>query len=240
VKKALATILAVLAVDQGIKLWIKSTFYYGDRKPLIENWLDLQFVENPGMAFGWMIPGDAGKLILSIFRILVVIGIGYYLWKIIKQKAHWGYIISVSLIVAGALGNIIDSAVYGLLFNIGSKYNAEINDYVAYHDLAQMNGAGYAPFLMGNVVDMFHFTKVVHFPNWFPVWGGQTRELFPPVFNIADSAITMGIIVILLFQKRFFPQKETIATAQPAESPAASDFQEIPETPSENPAEQSA
>lgn len=207
-KKALFTILSVLILDQAIKIWVKLNFYYGDGRNIIENWFDLQFVENPGMAFGWMIPGNAGKLTLSIFRIIVVSGIGWYLYKLIKQKVHWGYIISVSLIVAGALGNILDSAFYGLIFNTGARYDAQINDYVMYHGKAVMDGSGYAPFLMGNVVDMFHFTKVVHFPEWVPIWGGQTRELFPPVFNLADSAITSGIILIMLFQKTFFAQNE--------------------------------
>lgn len=207
-KKALFTILSVLLLDQWIKIWIKTTFYYGQPKTIVPGWLDLQFVENPGMAFGWMIPGDGGKLALSIFRIIVVAGIAYYLWKLIRQKAHTGYILCVSLIIAGALGNIIDSAVYGLIFDKGSLYDPDIQDYGMYHGLAVTGNGGYAPFLMGNVVDMFHITKQVSFPEWFPIWGGQTREIFPPVFNVADSSITLGIILILIWQRSFFQSLE--------------------------------
>lgn len=196
-------------------------FHYGDSLTLIPGWFNLQFVENPGMAFGWMLPGNAGKLTLSIFRILVVSGIGYYLYKLIRQKAHQGFIVCVSLIVAGALGNIIDSAVYGLIFDKGTTLDKQYGDYAMYFGLAKMNGNGYAPFLMGNVVDMFHFCKQVTFPEWFPFWGGQTREVFPPVFNVADSSITLGIIGIMIWQKKFFKEtgpKETLSTEKLSET----------------------
>lgn len=179
-----------------MKVWVKLNFHYGESLPIIDGWFNLQFVENPGMAFGWMIPGDAGKLTLSIFRILVVSGISFYLWKQIKEKAHKGYIICVSLIVAGALGNIVDSAVYGVIFDRGSRFDPNLLDYTMYHGKAVVGG-GYAAPLMGNVVDMLHFTKTI-------TWNGRTIELFPPVFNVADAAITSGIILILLFQRRFF------------------------------------
>ena len=205
-KKALLTILTILALDQWLKVWVKLNFAYGEARPLIPGWFELQFVENPGMAFGWIIPGTGGKLALSIFRILVVSGIVWYLWKNIKRGAHWGYVICISFIVAGALGNILDSAVYGLIFDKG----AAIDGGHGYFGVATTaEGTGYAKFLMGNVVDMFHFTKIVSFPQWFPFWGGETREIFPPVFNIADSSITAGIILILIFQKRFFGKKKT-------------------------------
>lgn len=206
-KKALLTIFTILVLDQWLKLWVKLNFHYGESVTLIPGWFDLQFVENPGMAFGWMLPGQSGKLVLSIFRILVVTGISWYLVKLVKQKAHWGYIMCVSLIIAGALGNIIDSAVYGLLFDRGSTYDPEIGDYTMYFGKALMNGEGYAQPLMGNVVDMFHFTKRITI-------GGVSREIFPPVFNIADASISFGIIIILFFQKRFFP-KEIVAPATP-------------------------
>lgn len=215
VKKALATILSVLILDQWVKIWIKTTFYYGQPKTIIPGWFDLQFVENPGMAFGWMIPGDGGKLLLSIFRIIVVAGISWYLIKIIREKAHTGLIICISLIIAGALGNILDSAFYGLIFDKGSLYDADINDYTMYHGIAAMNGQGYAPFLMGNVVDMFHFAKEVTYPEWFPFVGGRTREIFPPVFNLADASITCGILIILLRQKKFFPANTSQETTSP-------------------------
>lgn len=226
-KKALLTILGILVLDQWLKIWVKLNFYYGESKTLIPGWFDLQFVENPGMAFGWMLPGESGKLILSIFRVLVVAGISVYLFKLIKQKAHWGYVMCVSMIVAGALGNIIDSAVYGFLFDRGSTFDAELNDFTMYFGKAQMNYEGYAKPLMGNVVDMFHFTKRLS-------WGGSSHELFPPIFNVADSSITAGIIIILLFQRRFFNKKEelspseNIADASPSVSTDTSDHVESP------------
>ena len=206
-KKAIITILLVLVADQWLKLWIKLHFHYGETRPLIPGWFDLQFVENPGMAFGWMIPGDAGKLTLSIFRIVVVFVIIYYLLKFIREKAHTGLVISMALIIAGALGNIIDSAAYGLMFDKGSRFDADVGDYTMYFGKAQLSSEGYAPFLMGNVVDMLHFSKAITI-------GGKTREIFPPVFNIADSSITAGILLILFFQKRFFRHKEEEVTQE--------------------------
>ncbi len=221
-KKAIFTILGVLILDQWLKIWVKLNFHYGDYKTIIPGWFDLQFVENPGMAFGWMIPGDGGKLILTIFRIIVVTGISWYLVKMIRQKAHWGYIISVSLIIAGAAGNIIDSLVYGLIFDRGSTFDADIGDYTMYFGKAVFtNSEGYASALKGNVVDMFHFTKRIE-------WGGRSREIFPPVFNVADSAITAGIILILLFQRRFFTKKESAPSEETPEihSSANEEFNE--------------
>lgn len=202
------TILSVLTLDQALKLWVKMNFLYGENLELIPGTLDLQFVENPGMAFGWMFPGTTGKLALSIFRIIVVGGIFYYVYTLLKKKTHKGFLFSLALIIAGALGNIIDSAAYGLIFDRGSVYDAHYQDYIAYSGIAEANGGGYAPFLMGNVVDMIHLTTEITYPSWSPIHAGQTRELFPPVFNIADSAITVGIILILLFQKRFFREEE--------------------------------
>jgi signal peptidase II len=182
---------------------VKLNFHYGESKTVIPGWLDLQFVENPGMAFGWMIPGDAGKLTLSVFRLLVVSGIAWYLYRLIKEKAHWGYGVCVSMIVSGALGNIIDSLAYGGMFDRGSMYDPDFNDYTMYFGKAELNCEGYAKPLMGNVVDMFHFTA-----RW--PWGEphERSEIFPPIFNVADAAITVGIILIMLFQRKFFPKKE--------------------------------
>jgi signal peptidase II len=200
-KKALLTIFTVLVLDQLLKIWVKLNFHYGESQTIIPGWLDLQFVENPGMAFGWMIPGDAGKLTLSIFRLVVVTGIAWYLYRLIKERAHWGYVVCVSLIVAGAMGNIVDSLAYGLMFDRGSTYDPDFNDYTMYFGKAELNYEGYAKPLMGNVVDMFHFTA-----RW--PWGDSRTEIFPPIFNIADASITVGIILIMLFQRRFFPKKE--------------------------------
>lgn len=202
-KKALLTILTIITLDQILKIWVKLNFHYGESRTIIPGWLDLQFVENPGMAFGWMIPGEAGKLTLSIFRLIVVSGITWYLYRLIKEKAHWGYVVCVSMIVSGALGNIIDSLAYGGMFDRGSMYDPDFNDYTMYFGKAELNYEGYAKPLMGNVVDMFHFTA-----RW--PWGEPHRrsEIFPPIFNVADAAITVGIILIMLFQRKFFPKKE--------------------------------
>lgn len=220
-RTVLITILSVLFFDQWLKLWVKTSFYYGEAVELIPGWFELQFVENPGMAFGWVLPGAAGKLTLSIFRIAVVIAISFYLLRLIKQGAHKGYVFCISLIIAGALGNIIDSAVYGRLFDIGAPYDNS----GGYIGLAQMNGKGYAPVLMGNVVDMFHISKTISI-------NGHTREIFPPVFNLADTAITTGIIIILLFQRAFFRRKpdEPVASETPtAEGPV--ETQAVPPAP---------
>jgi len=214
-KKALLTIFTVLVLDQILKIWVKLNFHYGESQTIIPGWLDLQFVENPGMAFGWMIPGDAGKLTLSIFRLVVVTGIAWYLYRLIKEKAHWGYVVCVSLIVAGAMGNIVDSLAYGLMFDRGSTYDPDFNDYTMYFGKAELNYEGYAKPLMGNVVDMFHFTA-----RW--PWGDSRTEIFPPIFNIADASITVGIILIMLFQRRFFPKKEERSETDQIDS-AASD-----------------
>lgn len=222
-KKALFTIFTVIILDQILKIWVKLNFHYGESQSLIPGWLDLQFVENPGMAFGWMIPGEAGKLTLSIFRLIVVSGISWYLYRLVKEKAHWGYVVCVSLIVAGAMGNIIDSLAYGLMFDRGSMYDAELNDYTMYFGKAEMNYEGYAQPLMGNVVDMFHFTA-----RW--PWGEPHAhpEIFPPIFNIADASITIGIVLIMLFQRRFFPKKDELVEEElePTTASAAPDSEQ--------------
>lgn len=207
-RKVLLIILSVVALDQLLKIWIKLNFLYGENVELIPGWLDLQFVENPGMAFGWMFPGTSGKLALSIFRIIVVTSIIIYIYKLTKKKTHPGYLFCLSLIVAGALGNIIDSAVYGMCFDKGSTFDSHFQDYTAYSDTAAFSSQGYAPFLMGNVVDMIHITKEIDFPSWSPMHAGERAELFPPIFNIADAAISVGIILILLFQRRFFREED--------------------------------
>jgi signal peptidase II len=217
-KKAIFTILFFLILDQSLKIWVKLNFHYGEPMELIPGWFDLQFVENPGMAFGWMLPGQGGKLVLSVFRILVVVGISVYLWRLIKQKVHAGYIVCVSMIVAGALGNILDSAFYGVLFDRGSVYDEAVGDFTMYFGKAQLQEPGYAAPLMGNVVDMIHFTKTI-------TWGDRTYEIFPPIFNVADSAITLGIVFILLFQRRFFKPDESEQVETTHTEPAPNDDQ---------------
>jgi signal peptidase II len=167
----------------------------GEEFNVLGNWFFIHFIENNGMAFGMELAGKFGKIILSVFRIIAVVGIGYYIHQLIKKNAPTGLVISVSLVLAGAIGNIIDSAFYGLIFN---------DSYPQVASLFPSEG-GYAPFLHGKVVDMFYFPLIEGiFPDWFPVWGGKHFVFFRPVFNIADSAITIGISIILIFHRKYF------------------------------------
>ena len=196
-KKALAIIFSVLIVDQALKVWVKTTMILGQEHH-IADWFILHFTENVGMAFGMELGGDYGKLALSIFRILAVTAIGYYLFKVTRDGAGNVVIIALSLVFAGALGNIIDSAFYGLIFT-------ESYGQVA---TAFPEEGGYADLLRGRVVDMLYFPLIEgHFPSWFPIWGSEHFLFFRPVFNIADSAITVGMAIVILFQKQFLGQE---------------------------------
>ena len=160
------------------------------------DWFILHFTENEGMAFGMKFGGDSGKMLLSIFRIIAVIAIGWYLVKITRRNEPTGLVLSIALIFAGALGNIIDSAFYGMIFSEST-----------YHELARIFPAegGYSSFLHGKVVDMLYFPVIRGFyPEWVPFFGGTDFIFFRPVFNIADSSITVGVFILILFQKRFF------------------------------------
>lgn len=171
----------------------------GQSIPVMGDWFILHFTENYGMAFGLEFSGQYGKLILSLFRIAAVIFIGWYLAKLVKKNSPTGLIICISLILAGALGNIIDSTFYGMIFS-ESYFNR----------IAVMfpDGGGYDTFLHGRVVDMFYFPVISGvYPSWVPYWGGQDFIFFRPVFNLADSAISTGVIILLIFQKRYFPHE---------------------------------
>ena len=187
-------ILAVLIVDQAVKFWIKTNMYIGEEFYILnQSWARIHFIENPGMAFGMEFGGTFGKLALSLFRIVAVAFLSYYLVKLVKSKAKNGLLVCFALILAGAIGNIIDSAFYGMLFSKSTPMN-----------LAEFmpEGGGYAPFLKGWVVDMFYFP--LYEGNW-PEWmGGGRLEFFKPVFNVADASISVGVIAILLFQRSFF------------------------------------
>lgn len=171
----------------------------GEEYAVAGNWFILHFTENPGMAFGMEFGGDYGKIILSLFRIIAAIIGVFYIRNLLRDNVHKGYIISVALILAGAVGNIIDSMFYGLVF---TDSDFRVSEFVS-------PGSGYAGFLHGKVVDMFYFPLVEGtFPDWFPVWGGEPFEFFRPVFNFADMAISFGVGIIIAFQRVFFPRKQ--------------------------------
>lgn len=175
-------------------------------------WFRIHFTENPGMAFGLKLGGSWGKILLSSFRIVAVSFMGYYLSLLIKKKANFGLIVSIAFILAGALGNILDSAFYGFLFDKGTTLNGDTGFWNGYYGVAEYGG-NYAGFLQGCVVDMLYFPMYDgYFPNWVPYWGGEPFSFFRPVFNLADSSITLGVFMIIAFQRRFF--KEELASEE--------------------------
>jgi len=198
--KSLLIIFAVLIADQVLKIWIKTHLSIGDEIVIFKDWFILHFVENNGMAFGFEFNGNYGKLFLSVFRMLAVVAIGWYLFKLTKKEnVPMGFIVCISLIFAGAIGNIIDSLFYGMIFNH------------SYGQVATLfpEGGGYSSFLHGRVVDMLYFPLIEgRYPEWLPVVGGNPFVFFRPVFNIADSSITVGIFSILIFYRGYFNKKE--------------------------------
>ena len=217
-------IALIIIADQALKYYIKTTYHLNTSHKVLGNWFQLYFVEKPGMAYGWKFGGNWGKIALTVFRLIAVVFGTWYLGKIIKQHYHKGFIFCAALVYAGALGNLIDSCFYGLIFDKGMIYDPQINDYVGYSGLAVLSGKGYASFLHGNVVDMLYFPVIKgHFPSWFPVWGGDDFEFFRPIFNIADAAISTGIITILLFQKKFFNQDPASTNPSTVETRAVVD-----------------
>jgi signal peptidase II len=208
-KTVIYLIASIILIDQFLKFYIKLNYYYGQETPVFGNWFKLYFVENEGMAWGWKFGGEVGKLLLTLFRLAAVIWGTFLLKDFIAKKMHKGFIICAALIYAGALGNLIDSMFYGLIFDTSYNVGNAKNAYVVANAFA---GKGYGSFLHGKVVDMLHFPLFEFtFPNWFPIWGGEHTVFFSPIFNIADASITIGVIAIFIFQKRFFgshqPQK---------------------------------
>lgn len=193
-KAALLTVFLILLIDQISKIWIKTHFTLGESIS-VTGWFKILFVENNGMAFGIEV---LGKLFLSLFRIAAIALIGYFLYKLTGKKGSYkyGYIVCIALIFAGAAGNIIDSLFYGLLFSESTYRSVAVLLPV---------GGGYAPFLYGKVVDMLYFPLFgFYWPQWVPFVGGEYFEFFRPVFNIADSAISVGVIVLILFYRNTF------------------------------------
>ena len=192
-KKALLLIILILVADQVLKIWVKTHMVIGQEIHLLGNWGLLHFIENNGMAFGMEMGGQTGKILLSLFRIAAISGIAWFLASLIRKKSNTGLIFAVGAILAGAIGNLIDSAFYGIIFS--ESYSQ--------HAVMFPPGGGYSTFLLGKVVDMFYFPVInTSWPDWSPFRPGESFVFFRPVFNIADSAITCGVFTILLFQKK--------------------------------------
>lgn len=194
-------IILILAADQALKFYIKLSYTLGEEHYIIGDWFRLHFVENEGMAWGLKFGGGLGKILLTLFRLVAVIFGTFYLRQIIRKKYHKGFIICAALIYAGAFGNLIDSMFYGLIFTSSDPFTVAT---------LFPAGGGYASFLHGQVVDMLYFPIIqTHYPLWFPIasWRGQEFEFFSPVFNLADSSISVGVIALLIWQKKFFPNK---------------------------------
>lgn len=195
-RSSILLIAAIIIADQALKIWIKTSYPFGK---VLEmggmHWAQLYFIENEGMAWGWKLGGDWGKMILTLFRLAAVIFGTWYLGRMVRQGYTKGFIVCASLIYAGALGNLLDSMFYGMMFS-ASDYNTVATAFPP--------GGGYAGFLHGKVVDMLHFPMVhTTWPDWVPFFGGNSLDFFSPVFNIADASISVGVITLLIFQKRF-------------------------------------
>ncbi len=192
----LATLLVVasILIDQVIKIWVKTSMTLHE-SIRVTDWFYISFIENNGMAYGMQI---GSKLALSLFRIVAISLLAYYLWLEVRKHARIGYIVCLSMILAGALGNLIDCMFYGLIFNASSP---------AYTSYFVPFGTGYAPFLMGKVVDMFYFPLIVTtWPAWVPFFGGEEFIFFSPVFNFADANISVGVALIILFFRKEISQ----------------------------------
>lgn len=213
-KKSILVVLLVLVIifiDQALKYWVKTTFAYHGEIMLFDNWGRLHFLENDGMAFGKKISDipligqyikpEIGKFLLTIFRLIASVFIVLFIKKLITKRESGGLIISMALILAGAVGNIIDSIFYGKLFSYSDPFTHNVAEFMP-------EDGGYAGWFQGRVVDMFYFPMVdTNLPEWIPFFGGDNIQFFQPVFNVADSAISVGIFLILLFHRGYFLKK---------------------------------
>ena len=186
-------IVIIIVLDQVLKFWVKTNMYLGEEINLIGSWFKLQFTENEGMAFGLVFFGGFwGKFILSLFRVVASVGIGWIIYKMIKKDISWGLLIATALVFTGAVGNIVDCVFYGKIFS-ASQYMGQAATFMP-------EAGGYAPFLQGKVVDMLQVDLfTINFPDWFPFWGNSSFNFFPAIFNVADSSITIGLFTMVLF-----------------------------------------
>ncbi len=219
-------VFVVLLADQVLKVIVKTNMTLGQNIPVFGDWFILHFTENAGMAFGIEFAGNYGKLMLTLFRLVAVTLIGIYLAKMVRINASSGLITCVSLIMAGAMGNIVDSLFYGVIFSESTFFQVAV---------AFPEGGGYGKFLHGNVVDMFYFPIInTTLPAWVPFRGGEEFIFFRPVFNMADSAITTGVFILLIFQKRFF-RHEHVSAADETTAPEPNSDPQLPAPNSQHP-----
>ena len=201
---AILIIVAILLIDQAIKIWVKTSMTLHESIH-ITDWFYISFIENNGMAFGMQL---GSKIVLSLFRVAAIAALGYYIWLEVGRKARTGYLVCLSMVLAGAAGNLIDCMFYGLVFNNSSEF---------YQSYFVPFGTGYAPFLMGKVVDMFYFPLIeTDWPQWMPFVGGDHFIFFSPVFNFADASISVGVVLLLLFYRQEISQI-TFKKKEPAE-----------------------
>lgn len=201
-RQVIFIILLIIFADQALKFYIKLHYFAGEEHNIVGSWFRIHFVENEGMAWGWKFGGSWGKYILTGFRLVAVVYGTFLLRRFIREHYHRGFIICAALIYAGALGNLIDSLIYGRIFEQSSQFSQNVAHLFP-------AGGGYAGVLQGKVVDMLYFPIITnaHYPKWVPFFGGDDFEFFRPVFNIADAAISTGVIVLLVFQNRFFKKQ---------------------------------